>query len=128
MKFKDILIILFLAGLLMYAACHRAGFVGSAKINENIADAMLQETALPVSIQFDNWIFSAHPENGLKVSTGSGDTIHHIPHFRSINIEVIAEPDTTGQTLGLLIVNGDMENEPPRFRMLKNGQLERVNS
>lgn len=128
MKSKDILIILFLAGLLLYAACHRAGIVGQGSVKKSTTGVILPEERLPVSIQFEQWVFSAHPENGLTVSTGSGDTIHHIPLFRSHQIEVISKPDTTGQSLGFLIVSGDQEDDRPCFRMMKDGLLEKASS
>ena len=122
------MIIIFLGGLLLYAACHRAGIIGSEKDKGSVTENFPPEGYLPVSVHFDQWIFSAHPDNGLTVSTGTGEVIHHIPDFRARHIEIISEPDTTGKSLGWLFVNGDPGIERPCFRMMKDGLLEKLSS
>lgn len=124
MKFKDILIIIFLTGLLSYAACHRAGFVGSGNSSEEYFDAHNYKANGIDSVKFESWIFSTHPENGLTVSTISGDIIHRLPEFRSEHLEIVSVPDSSGSSLGLVYVLSDCGIENPCFRISNDGKLE----
>lgn len=124
MKFKDIIIIIFLTGLLGYAACHRAGFVGSGNTIEEYSDTHNSIGSGIDSVTFENWIFSTHPENGLTVTTISGDIIHHLPGFRSEHFEIVSEPDYSGSSLGLVYVRSDCGTENPCFRISNDGKLE----
>jgi hypothetical protein len=126
MKFKDILIIIFLAGLLIYAACHRAGFVGKANADTAISENYSYEANGIDSVKFENWIFSSHPESGLTVTTTSGDVIHHLPDFSSGHIEIVTEPDSSGYSLGLVYVRSDCGMENPCFRISTEGELEKT--
>ncbi len=124
MKFKDILIIIFLSGLLLYAVCHRAGWVGNDKV---LMDAEGEENQIRLTadtVKFENWIFYSHPVTGLTVSTKSGEVIHHLPEFRVGEIELVSEPDTTGTTLGKVYVRGECSELSPSFRICHEGNLE----
>jgi hypothetical protein len=128
MKFKDILITIFLMGLLVYAACHRAGWVGDRnRLNEVSLTHNLENTTSD-SIKFKSWIFYSHPETGLTISNQSGDILHHLPQFRSSTMEILAKPDTTGNSLGLVYILSEPGVEIPRFRILPDGLLEKTSS
>lgn len=127
MKFKDVLIMAFLAGLLIYAFCYRAGIVGShpqVLVEASVTAQSLQKID---TLKHDQWIFTAHPDLGLTVSTLSGDTIHQLPEFRSGLAGIDARPDTTGISLGLLVIRSDCGFANPCFRIMSNGTLESVN-
>lgn len=124
MKFKDILIIIFLSGLLLYAACHRAGWVGKDNIEVNVENEENQSHLSTDTVKFENWIFYSHPEKGLTVSTKSGEVIHHFPEFRAGEIELISEPDPTGASLGKVYVRGECSELSPCFRICHEGKLE----
>jgi len=128
MKFKDILITIFLMGLLAYAACHRAGWVGVRNLMQEVSLPGKHENSSSDSIQFKNWIFFAHPEMGLTISNQSGEILHHLPQFRSSSLELLAKPDTTGNSLGIVYILSEPGVENPSFRILPDGLLEKTNS
>ena len=128
MKFKDILIAIFLMGLLTYAACHRAGWVGDRHMTKDTSLTDNQGNTSSDSIKFKNWIFFSHPETGLTISNPSGDILHHLPHFRSSIIEILEKPDTTGNSLGLVYILSEQGVENPSFRILPDGMLEKTSS
>jgi len=124
MKFKDIVIIIFLSGLLFYAFCHRAGWFGLTSKVESIGGNADDQASFIDSVRFENWIFSSHPDIGLTVTTATGDIIHHIPEIRSGHIEIVTEPDPTGAVHGLVFVRSDCGVINPCFRISPDGELE----
>jgi hypothetical protein len=128
MKFKDILITIFLMGLLAYAACHRAGWVGDGNPASEVSETHDLEYISSDSIKFKSWIFFSHPETGLTISNQTGDILHHLPHFRSSSLEILAKPDTTGNSLGLVYILSEQGFENPCFRILPDGLLEKTSS
>lgn len=117
----------FLAGLLIYAFCHRAGIVSShprVSGEVSVPGHLMQKID---TLQHDKWIFTAHPDMGLTVSTLSGDTLHQLPEFRSGMTGIDTRPDTTGFSLGMLVIRSDCGMANPCFRIMSNGTLESVN-
>lgn len=111
MKFKDIIIIIFLAGLLLYAACHRAGLVGSRKT----AVILNYEANKIDSVKFENRIFSAQPESVLTITPISGDMENHLPGFKSSRSEIVSDPDSSGCSIGQVYVRSDCGTENTMF-------------
>ena len=126
MKFKDIFIGAFLAGLLIYAFCHRAGIVGNSPLVAEKTTSASTSELKPDTLMHDKWIFTAHPETGLNVSTLSGETVYRNPDFRSGLAGINMKPDTTGNSLGMVMVHSDCGLTSPCFRILPDGTLESV--
>lgn len=124
MKFKDVLIVIFLSGLLLYAACHRAGWVGKERLTVDNQRNFDRLAEVCDTVQYENWIFYVHPEAGLTVSTKSGEVLHHLPEYRSGEIELIATPDTSGTFHGLVYIRSECGISSPCFRICPEGKLE----
>jgi hypothetical protein len=125
MKFKDVLILAFLAGLLIYAICHRAGFVGNHPAKPDEVSSRKDHERVD-TLMYDKWIFAVHPDQGLRVFSLCGDTIHHLPGFTSGLAGIDTQPDPTGLSDGLVVVQSDCGEASPSFRIMRNGTLENV--
>lgn len=124
MKFKDVFISVFLAGLLGYAICHRAGLVGN--YNPGLYPAPASSDTRGGAVRYENWIFSPDPQEGLTVRTQSGRVIHRIPEIRAERISIETASDTTKGSLGLLHLRGDCGKLTSCFRILPGNMLELV--
>lgn len=124
MKFKDILIGTFLAGLLIYSFSYRAGLVGNYHAITDGTSAAAESLYPADTLTHGQWIFTAHPDKGLKISTLSGEIVYRNPEFRSGLAGIDAQPDTTGVSLGMLVVRSDCGLSSTRFRILSDGTLE----
>lgn len=123
MKFGNLVITIFLAGLLGYAFCHRAGWVG----NEGNSHPYRQ-TSVFVSgdtVSFGNMQFMQDPREGLIVKVG-GEILQRYPEINSESYEMIAEPDTTGNCLGMVHVVNDCDSVCLRFLVREGGKLEKI--
>ena len=124
MKFKDILMMTFLTGLLVYAFCLRAGFFGNWPESVNVSVTEPEITHSVDSLIFEDWIFASDPDSGLTILTLTGETLHRMPEFRSGLAEIVSEPDTSGNTRGLVVVKSESGMAIPCFRILTDGALE----
>ena len=122
MKFKDVFISVFLAGLLGYAICYRAGLVGNfgSGLSGTISDSRSG------SVRYENWIFSPDPQKGLTVRTHSGKIIHQIPEIRAERIRIETASDTAKGSLGLLHLRSDCGKLTSCFRILPGNTLELI--
>lgn len=124
MKFKDIFISVFLAGLLGYAICHRAGLVGNPDSGMPVTSSS-QETH-GEAIRYGNWIFAPDPQEGLTVRSHSGRIIHRLPEIRAERISIETAPDTAKGSLGLLHLRSNCGALTSCFRILPGEMLELV--
>jgi len=131
MKFKDIVISIFLAGLLTYAACHRANLVGNDKA-ENCAavafgGACLDGVSWMNTVHFNNLVFSVHPEAGLTVNSSTGEKRFSAP-VKADSIHIVSDWVVNGDTLNLLYCKNTKENSFPCFKILEDGRLEAIST
>jgi len=124
MKFKDVFISVFLAGLLSYAICHRAGLVGNN--DHALSGTPASSDIRGGAVRYENWIFSPDPQKGLTVRTHAGRIIHRIPEIRAERISIETASDTTKGSLGLLHLRSDSGILTSCFRILPGDMLELV--
>lgn len=124
MKFKDVFISVFLAGLLGYAICHRSGLVGN--YNPGLYATPASSDTHSGAVRYENWIFSPDPQKGLTIRTYSGTVIHRIPEIRAERISIEMASDTVKGSLGLLHLKNDCGKLTSCFRILPGDMLELV--
>lgn len=66
-----------------------------------------------------------HPVEGLVVSVG-GEILQRYPEINSDSYEMIAEPDTTGNCLGMVYVVNDCDSVCLSFLVREGGKLEKI--
>jgi hypothetical protein len=123
MKFGNLVVTIFLAGLLGYAFCHRAGWVGNQ--GNEYPFGQTSPFVSGDTVRFGNMQFMQHPSEGLVVTVG-GEIMQRYPEINSESFEMIAEPDTTGSCLGRLRVVNDCDSVCWSFLIREGGQLVKI--
>jgi hypothetical protein len=124
MKSKDWFISLFLAGLLGYALCFRAGLVGNSGEAGNVTPEL--NAAIADTVHFREWIFSAHPQDGLTILSESGDILYRFPEVRVMQVKIDAIPDSAGNSPGFIQLQSVCGIVSSTFRIMPDGRLEAV--
>lgn len=122
LKYKDFVVIIFLSGVLVYAACRRNNILPLKKMESPATESVLagqwQDT-----IEHRNFRIIAHPEQGLMVYHHDGRLLAGLPGVRAGALRLDAGYIMGNDTIDLLWCRSNDTADLPCFRILDDGSL-----
>lgn len=122
LKYKDFVVIIFLSGVLVYAACRRNNILPVKKIDsqatESVTASYWQDT-----IEHRDFRIIAHPEQGLMVYHHDGRLLAGLPGVRAGALRLDAGTIIGNDTIDLLWCRSNDTADLPCFRILDDGSL-----
>ncbi len=122
LKYKDFVIIIFLSGVLVYAACRRNNLLPMKKMEsqatESITAGHWQDT-----IEHRDFRIIAHPSEGLMVYHRDGRLLAGLPGIKPGALHLEAGYIMGNDTIDLLWCRSTDSANLPCFRILDDGSL-----
>jgi hypothetical protein len=123
MKYKDVVVLIFLSGVLIYAVCSRYNLVGKG-FAEIHCNTEASHTTWSASIFHREFEVKADTVHGLTVSRAGGETVAEWPHIKSRSIILYKNLNWDGDTVDVLFSRLSDTDSIPCFLIREDGSIE----
>lgn len=123
MKYKDVVVLVFLSAVLVYAVCSRYNLTGKG-FSENHCNTKACLTTWSESVFHRDIEIKADTVNGLTVRRTGGETIAEWPHIKSGSIILHRNLNWDGDTVDILFSRFSDTDSIPCFLIREDGSIE----
>ncbi len=125
MKFKDVVILIFLTGILAYAVCCRSNLIKPSLLSQ-VENTANQPEVWDDTISLNNFSITADPASGIAVRNPQGDLISFVSTLKPEALRLYEDKVINGDTLDLLYCKITNSDSIPCYRIMEDGRLEGI--